>query len=152
MEHPVTEMITGVDLIQEQIKAAQGDVLRFKQEDIKIKARALGLLRANCLLLLALLRLAGVKYPRRVGPDACLARRGTRSSAASTRRTRSRTSGRGRGAWSGTCRPAAPTCAWTATCTPTTWCARCRATFVCCSSGHVGAGRCHMQLCRIKMA
>ena len=33
----MTEMITGVDLIQEQIKAAQGDVLRFKQEDIVIK-------------------------------------------------------------------------------------------------------------------
>jgi len=41
VEHPVTEMITGVDLIQEQIKAAQGDVLRFKQDDIKIKARRL---------------------------------------------------------------------------------------------------------------
>ena len=37
----MTEMITGVDLIQEQIKAAQGDVLRFKQDDIKIKARLL---------------------------------------------------------------------------------------------------------------
>ena len=37
MEHPVTEMITGVDLIQEQILAAQGEVLRFKQEDIQLK-------------------------------------------------------------------------------------------------------------------
>lgn len=37
----MTEMITGVDLIQEQIRAAQGEVLRFKQEDIQIKARAL---------------------------------------------------------------------------------------------------------------
>lgn len=36
VEHPVTEMITGVDLIQEQIRAAQGITLRFKQEDIKI--------------------------------------------------------------------------------------------------------------------
>jgi hypothetical protein len=36
VEHPVTEMITGVDLIQEQIRAAQGEVLRYKQEDIKI--------------------------------------------------------------------------------------------------------------------
>ena len=33
----MTEMITGVDLIAEQIKAAQGQVLRFKQEDIQIK-------------------------------------------------------------------------------------------------------------------
>ena len=35
----MTEMITGIDLIQEQIKAAQGDVLRFKQEDIQMKVR-----------------------------------------------------------------------------------------------------------------
>jgi len=35
----VTEMITGVDLIQEQILAAQGEVLRFKQEDIQLKVR-----------------------------------------------------------------------------------------------------------------
>jgi len=33
----VTEMITGLDLIQEQVRAAQGEVLRYKQEDIKIK-------------------------------------------------------------------------------------------------------------------
>ena len=39
VEHPVTEMITGVDLIQEQIRAAQGITLRFKQEDIKISVR-----------------------------------------------------------------------------------------------------------------
>lgn len=32
-------MITGVDLIQEQIRAAQGHVLRYKQEDIKINVR-----------------------------------------------------------------------------------------------------------------
>eukprot|EP00798_Chlamydomonas_sp_ICE-L_P002147 gene2147-18196_t len=36
VEHPVTEMITGVDLVQEQIKMAQGEVLAYKQEDIKI--------------------------------------------------------------------------------------------------------------------
>ena len=40
VEHPVTEMITGIDLIQEQIRAAQGEVLRFKQEDIQIKVRS----------------------------------------------------------------------------------------------------------------
>ncbi len=39
MEHPVTEMITGIDLIQEQIRVAQGYPLRFTQEDIKFNVR-----------------------------------------------------------------------------------------------------------------
>lgn len=30
-------MVTGVDLIAEQIRAAQGEVLRYKQEDIQLK-------------------------------------------------------------------------------------------------------------------
>lgn len=33
----MTEMVTGVDLIAEQIRAAQGEVLRYKQEDIQLK-------------------------------------------------------------------------------------------------------------------
>lgn len=37
VEHPVTEMITGIDLIQQQLKIASGEKLSFKQEDIKIK-------------------------------------------------------------------------------------------------------------------
>lgn len=41
VEHPVTEMITGVDLIAEQIRAAQGEVLRYKQEDIQLKGHAI---------------------------------------------------------------------------------------------------------------
>lgn len=41
VEHPVTEMITGVDLIQEQIRVAMGEKLRFAQEDIKIKGHAI---------------------------------------------------------------------------------------------------------------
>ncbi len=36
VEHPVTEMITGVDLIKEQIKVASGEKLQLKQEDIKV--------------------------------------------------------------------------------------------------------------------
>lgn len=40
VEHPVTEMITGVDIIKEQIFAAEGRELRWKQEDIEIKGHA----------------------------------------------------------------------------------------------------------------
>jgi acetyl-CoA carboxylase, biotin carboxylase subunit len=41
VEHPVTEMITGIDLIKEQIKVAAGIPLALKQEDIKITGHAL---------------------------------------------------------------------------------------------------------------
>jgi acetyl-CoA carboxylase biotin carboxylase subunit len=41
VEHPVTEMITGVDIIKEQILSAAGHELRFKQEDIKINGHAI---------------------------------------------------------------------------------------------------------------
>ncbi|ADF52323.1 acetyl-CoA carboxylase biotin carboxylase subunit [Zunongwangia profunda] len=43
VEHPVTEFITGVDLVEEQIKIARGEVLSIKQEDLKIKGHALEL-------------------------------------------------------------------------------------------------------------
>ncbi|AZN40626.1 acetyl-CoA carboxylase biotin carboxylase subunit [Paenibacillus albus] len=36
VEHPVTELITGVDLIKEMISVAEGNELSFKQEDLKI--------------------------------------------------------------------------------------------------------------------
>ncbi|WP_096085359.1 acetyl-CoA carboxylase biotin carboxylase subunit [Agaribacterium haliotis] len=40
VEHPVTEMVTGVDLIREQIKVCSGEKLSFKQEDIKLNGHA----------------------------------------------------------------------------------------------------------------
>jgi acetyl-CoA carboxylase biotin carboxylase subunit len=41
VEHPVTEMITGVDLIKEMIRVANGDPLSVKQEDIRIDGYAM---------------------------------------------------------------------------------------------------------------
>jgi len=35
VEHPVTEMLTGIDLIKEQIKIAAGEILKIKQEDVE---------------------------------------------------------------------------------------------------------------------
>lgn len=41
VEHPVTEMITGIDLVKEQISIAAGNKLSFNQENIKINGHAL---------------------------------------------------------------------------------------------------------------
>ena len=43
VEHPVTEMITGLDLVEQQIKIAMGEKLAFKQEDLKIDGHAIEL-------------------------------------------------------------------------------------------------------------
>jgi len=43
VEHPVTEMITGLDLVKEQIKIARGEALSFKQENLKINGHAMEL-------------------------------------------------------------------------------------------------------------
>ncbi|UOQ68349.1 acetyl-CoA carboxylase biotin carboxylase subunit [Hymenobacter volaticus] len=43
VEHPVTEQITGLDLVKEQIKVAQGEPLSFSQDDLTITGHALEL-------------------------------------------------------------------------------------------------------------
>lgn len=41
VEHPITEMITGIDIVKEQIRIASGEKLRFTQDDIKLKGNAI---------------------------------------------------------------------------------------------------------------
>tara|TARA_Y100001936_G_scaffold20209_1_gene17237 strand:+ start:680 stop:2008 length:1329 start_codon:yes stop_codon:yes gene_type:complete len=41
VEHPVTEMITGQDLVKEQIKVASGNKIKFKQEDINFNGHSI---------------------------------------------------------------------------------------------------------------
>ncbi|MEO1264062.1 MAG: acetyl-CoA carboxylase biotin carboxylase subunit, partial [Bacteroidota bacterium] len=41
VEHPVTEVVTGIDLIAEQIRVAQGEKLRFTQDDVSLRGHAI---------------------------------------------------------------------------------------------------------------
>ena len=41
VEHPVTELVTGVDIVQEQLWIASGEPLRYKQKDIELKGHAI---------------------------------------------------------------------------------------------------------------
>lgn len=41
VEHPVTEMVTGIDIVKEQIRIARGRVLSYKQEDVRFNGHAI---------------------------------------------------------------------------------------------------------------
>ena len=41
VEHPITEEITGVDIVAEQLRIAQGEALRIRQEDIQLRGHAI---------------------------------------------------------------------------------------------------------------
>lgn len=41
VEHTITEMITGIDIVKEQIYIASGEKLRYKQQDVKLKGHAI---------------------------------------------------------------------------------------------------------------
>src|SRR5512143_594371 len=41
VEHPVTEMVTGIDIVKEQIRIARGRALSYKQEDVKFNGHAI---------------------------------------------------------------------------------------------------------------
>ena len=41
VEHPVTELVTGIDIVREQIRIAEGDTLRWKQNEIRLRGHSM---------------------------------------------------------------------------------------------------------------
>jgi acetyl-CoA carboxylase biotin carboxylase subunit len=41
VEHPVTEMVTGIDIVQQQIRIAAGEKLRIRQRDVQFRGHAI---------------------------------------------------------------------------------------------------------------
>ena len=41
VEHPITEWVTGIDLVREQVRVAQGEALGFSQEDVRSNGHAI---------------------------------------------------------------------------------------------------------------
>jgi acetyl-CoA carboxylase biotin carboxylase subunit len=41
VEHPVTELITGIDIVKEQLRIAAGERLSFRQEDVQLRGHAI---------------------------------------------------------------------------------------------------------------
>jgi acetyl-CoA carboxylase biotin carboxylase subunit len=41
VEHPVTELVTGIDIVEEQIRIAEGEILRYKQSDVNQHGHAI---------------------------------------------------------------------------------------------------------------
>lgn len=41
VEHPVTEMVTGIDIVKEQLRIASGEKLRFSQEDVNFRGHSI---------------------------------------------------------------------------------------------------------------